>query len=344
MIALTFQDIAQIAKSLGKASLSGRNWTCLCPAHKDRMPSLSMALGQDGQLLLHCYAGCSFDQILQELNHKGLLNNSRKNTVPSYYPSKPPKPSKVVDFRQPSVSKPYLKPSKVDPYRDNPSIVRLWESSKPAVNTAVERYLHSRGLTEAIPPSLRYLPDHLHAATKTRWPCMVGSIICWPDRLVGLHRTYIKRDGSGKAPVDPNKMMLGQLRGGCVPLIPVRETLVIAEGIETALSVVLASPDAGVWAALSATNMPHLILPPLPLAQTIVIAADPDDTGIRAAWSSARKWADEGRLVKIALPAPTKDFNDILQEMPHDPSSNQKHPGLGGNSQGRAASAAAACP
>jgi putative DNA primase/helicase len=344
MMALTFQDIAHIAKSLGKASRSGQNWTCLCPAHKDRMPSLSMALGQDGQLLLHCYAGCSFDQILQELHHKRLLENLCKNVPCSYRPSKPPKPSKVVDFCQSPASKPYLKPSKVDPCRDNPSIARLWESSKPAGNTAVERYLHSRGLTVAIPPTLRYLPDHLHAATKTRWPCMVGAIICWPDRLVGIHRTYIKRDGLSKASVDPNKMMLGQLRGGCVPLLPVQETLIIAEGIETALSVALASPDMGVWAALSATNMPHLVLPPLPLAQTIIIAADPDEAGIRAAWSSARKWADEGRLVKIALPAPTKDFNDILQEMPHDPSSNQKHPGLGGNSQGRAASAVATYP
>jgi phage/plasmid primase-like uncharacterized protein len=171
---------------------------------------------------------------------------------------------------------------------------------------------------------------------------MVGAITCWPGRFIGLHRTYLKPDGSGKAPVEPNKMMLGQLRGGSVPLSPIRETLIISEGIETALSVALAaSPDVSVWAALSATNMPHLILPPLPFAQTIIIAADPDKAGVKAAYLSARKWADEGRLVKIAVPPSTKDFNDILQEAPYDPNPSQRHSGISGRIQSRTSPALA---
>jgi hypothetical protein len=34
-----------------------------CPAHDDAKPSLSYKWTNDGGLLLHCFAGCSFDQI-----------------------------------------------------------------------------------------------------------------------------------------------------------------------------------------------------------------------------------------------------------------------------------------
>ncbi len=355
MIALTSQDIAQVAKSLGKAHLSGQNWICLCPAHDDRTPSLSIALSQDGKLLLHCYAGCSFEEILQELHDKKLLYNSNgyQNTYFGYSTKAPkqPKPPKVGHSSQSPASKVHLKLSKVpshgepQPPVDNPSLLRLWALSRPSVNTIVERYLHSRGLTGSISPIIRYLPDCLHTPTQTQWPCMVGAIIWWPDRLIGIHRTYLKPDGSGKAPVEPNKMMLGQLRGGSVPLNKVQETLIISEGIETALSVaVAASPNVSVWAALSATNMPHLILPPVPLAQTIIIAADPDEAGIRAAHSSAQKWADEGRLVKIAVPPSKKDFNDILQEAPYDPNPSQRNSGISGRIQDRTPTTLASRP
>jgi putative DNA primase/helicase len=38
-----------------------------CPAHDDRTPSLSIAEGDNGIPLLHCFAGCSNDQILDAL-------------------------------------------------------------------------------------------------------------------------------------------------------------------------------------------------------------------------------------------------------------------------------------
>lgn len=42
---------------------SGRGWQCRCPAHDDRTPSLSVAVGHHGRLLLYCHAGCSFEQV-----------------------------------------------------------------------------------------------------------------------------------------------------------------------------------------------------------------------------------------------------------------------------------------
>ena len=35
-----------------------------CPAHRDRKPSLSINIGNDGRVLLHCFAGCDTESIL----------------------------------------------------------------------------------------------------------------------------------------------------------------------------------------------------------------------------------------------------------------------------------------
>jgi len=42
-------------------------WTACCPAHGDRVPSLSIGLGEHGQVLLKCFAGCSVACIVQAM-------------------------------------------------------------------------------------------------------------------------------------------------------------------------------------------------------------------------------------------------------------------------------------
>jgi hypothetical protein len=42
-------------------------WIARCPAHDDREPSLSIATDAGGRILLHCFAGCTFSQILGAL-------------------------------------------------------------------------------------------------------------------------------------------------------------------------------------------------------------------------------------------------------------------------------------
>lgn len=39
-------------------------WQACCPAHDDRGPSLSIAEGDDGRVLVHCFAGCSVHEIV----------------------------------------------------------------------------------------------------------------------------------------------------------------------------------------------------------------------------------------------------------------------------------------
>jgi hypothetical protein len=50
------------------ASIKTRDgWMAKCPAHEDRARSLSLRLGDDGRLLLHCFAGCRASEIVAAL-------------------------------------------------------------------------------------------------------------------------------------------------------------------------------------------------------------------------------------------------------------------------------------
>jgi predicted protein tyrosine phosphatase len=40
-------------------------WIACCPAHEDKRPSMSIREVDDGRLLVHCFAGCSFEEIAQ---------------------------------------------------------------------------------------------------------------------------------------------------------------------------------------------------------------------------------------------------------------------------------------
>ncbi len=50
---------------LHKVRSSGAgNWVACCPAHEDRSPSLTIKETDDGRVLVHCFAGCSVEQVL----------------------------------------------------------------------------------------------------------------------------------------------------------------------------------------------------------------------------------------------------------------------------------------
>ncbi len=64
------------------AKRSGNGWQARCPAHDDTSPSLSINLGDDGRILLHCFAGCQVDAICDALgiSMKALSPNTRTTT------------------------------------------------------------------------------------------------------------------------------------------------------------------------------------------------------------------------------------------------------------------------
>jgi hypothetical protein len=51
---------------LAKVRKTGADsWVACCPAHADRSPSLAIRETPDGTVLLHCFAGCEVEAILE---------------------------------------------------------------------------------------------------------------------------------------------------------------------------------------------------------------------------------------------------------------------------------------
>jgi hypothetical protein len=185
---------------------------------------------------------------------------------------------------------------------------RLWGAGKQIAGTKGEAYLRSRGITCALPPSLRWVPDTYHAPSARWLSAMVANV-----STGGVHRTFFDKSGER---LDRNaKLMQGPCSGGSVTLAEKQGPLVVCEGIETGLSLLsgLLTASAHVWAALSASGMKALLLPPV--AGELVIAADSDDDGAgrRAAEALATKAHGLGWRVSL-WPAPDGlDWNDVLR-------------------------------
>ena len=290
----------EITKALG-GRWHGAYGTARCPAHDDREPSLSVRNGVDGEPVFNCFAGCDWRDIKDTLRTRRLL------------PERGPGRTVLARrYRAPDTAKPC--PVDVDQQQRMEFARRKWSEAVPLTDSPAEVYLRERDLApgpDGWPPSLRYHPALRHGPTGLLLPAMLGAVAIWPGReVVGLHRTFLRADGKDKAPVSNNKMMLGRCGGGAVRLAPAASKLLICEGIETGLSVQQAT-GLPVWATLSTSGLRAVILPPE--VETVIIAADADEPGEKAAQEAARRFIAEGRTVKIARPPKGMDFNDMLQ-------------------------------
>jgi hypothetical protein len=58
-------SIDKLLSTLDKVKpVKAGHWTACCPAHHDRNPSLSIHETQEGIVLIKCWAGCAFAQIV----------------------------------------------------------------------------------------------------------------------------------------------------------------------------------------------------------------------------------------------------------------------------------------
>lgn len=272
----------------------GSYGTARCPAHDDKNPSLSITDG-GGKLLVKCHAGCSQEAVWESLKHMGLVGGSDTHQ------------QRPVPVRRSETDR--------EARNKTANAIEIWRASQAAIGTPVERYLQSRGITIATPLTLRYHPALKHSPTGLLLPGMVAAVTAWPSReVVAIHRIFLTATGDSKAPVSQNKMMLGAVAGGAVRLAPAGTKLAVAEGIETSLSVQEAT-GLPVWAALSTSGITGLVLPELPLAAEVVIAADHDEAGLQAAEQAAGRWLSEGRKVWVAKPPEHgTDFNDLARD------------------------------
>src|SRR5262249_53570655 len=105
----------------------------------------------------------------------------------------------------------------------------IWQSSTLAIGTPVETYLMSRGINLPPPPVLRFHPGLRHRSGDL-WPVMVALVANGVNGTpIAIHRTFLAPDGRGKAPVNPQKIVLGPWHGGVVRLGDPAGVLVIGE-------------------------------------------------------------------------------------------------------------------
>lgn len=296
------------------------HWGC-CPFHSERTPSFKC---DDGRGRYHCFGcgasgdvfkwvmertGCTFPEAVQELGARaGLITSpdGRKRPV-----------AKPVAARKTKAEQDQDAQIAIDGAR------ALWDRGLPIGDTPAERYLAGRGITVApLPPTLRFIP-HLSYVTSDgdylgSWPAMLGGIQNAAGRVVAVHQTWLQVSGLNdvtKAPVPVAKRIRGRFRCAALRLTPVARRLYIAEGIETALSIRQAVPDAAVWCAASRANFTTITLPPD--VRELVICADNDDKdpadGQKMLDKAVNAHRQKGLHVGVAWPDPGTDFNDMLQ-------------------------------
>ena len=223
-----------------------------CPVHDDRDPSLSTRDGERS-VLVKCHVGCDPSDIMAALHRD----------------------RRWRDVREPRREKAKPKRSAEDTRR---YLLSIWHECRPISGTPAERHLRSRGIALELPPSLRFHPAHKHTDVGALLPCMMAAVQA-PDRgIFGLHRTYLRGDGADKALVSKPRKMLGRHVGGAVRLAAANSEIAIGEGIETCLSFQQARRIPS-WAALSSGGLSAIVLPPLPLAETVSLLVDIDEAG-----------------------------------------------------------------
>ena len=143
---------------------------------------------------------------------------------------------------------------------------RLFAMSQPIGGTLAEIYLGARAITSLVGTSaLRYHPQCYfkpdeHSPTEI-WPAMVASVTDLHGNQTGAHRTWLAPDGSGKAPVEPQRRAMGDLLGHGVRFGVAGEVLAAGEGIETVLSPRQVLPHMPMMAALSAAHLAAILFP-----------------------------------------------------------------------------------
>ncbi|MFY0619309.1 DUF7146 domain-containing protein [Shimia sp.] len=167
-------------------------------------------------------------------------------------------------------------------YRDDAikSARRIWRQSEyHPQHPMLLQYFEIRGIARALlpdlPKSLRFHPNLRYAEwikDRNAWltlhegPAMVAAVVA-PDGVGrAVHRTWLDLDQPmGKAKIEfegkvfDAKKVIGSKKGGAVPLsfADGAKTLVMAEGIETTMTAMIARPfpDAVFWAGVDLGNM-----------------------------------------------------------------------------------------
>lgn len=291
-------SVASVAGAVMMLKKAGDELVGCCPFHADRTPSFYVF---DAGKRWICFGKCGNGDVLdfaQRYYGVGLREAAEM----------------ICRGDLPTIEAPVLKARD----RDNRYALAIWSAAVPIEGTPGEAYFRRRGITGALPPTLRFAylkppKDSGVAAltTTTRIPAVVALVTDAADQPAGIQRIYLGEAGCKAAAADGKvKFGLGRVRGGAIRLGPACDDLVVTEGLEDALSLMeMGAPSA--WATAGTENLPAIGLPDQ--VRSIVIGGDADEPGQLAAEKAAAAITSTGRAVRIIYPDEGfHDFNDEL--------------------------------
>lgn len=297
-------DLATLAKRAGGV-FNGHDALIPGPGHSKADRSLSVSIGDNGKLIWCSFAGDGEDAVRAYLKELGVAGEGA--------PAQGSPPATPERARRPGAGAHWA--------------AALWRESFAIHGTLGARYLRGRAIGAPFPPSLKFHPECRDGPFRRPALIAARTMLATPDQVVSVQRTFLARDRSGKAPVREAKKSLGACKGGGVVLGEIGATLLVAEGVETALSAAALFGLPAV-ATLGAAHTRRLMVPVS--VREIVIAADNDNAGRAAAEALAARLRKEGRSVRVeSPPVAFKDFNDFATEKERDASTPRSFRGGG---------------
>jgi putative DNA primase/helicase len=180
----------------------------------------------------------------------------------------------------------------------------VWNrASDPHGTTLTQKYLAGRKLT--LPPGDSVIRQVIELGKPGAiMVAMMRNMVT--DEPVALHRTFITERAT-----KTHRKFLGPSRGAAVKLAAASDTLVVGEGLETAMAASCAGMNAALWAMGSSVGLAGL--PVLPWVTKLVILAENDGGASRKAVSACHHtWSSAvGKRLFVVTPIADKDFADV---------------------------------
>lgn len=156
------------------------------------------------------------------------------------------------------------------------------------------------------------------------FPAIHSAMRQWNGFISACHLTFLDPAKPAKAPVDPPKLMFGEALGAVietscgpegVPFWQAQEAhpLICAEGIESALPLAIALPQARVWACGSLAGIGHAPVH-LPCVQWVMFARDNNSGNAQAQKQfeqALTRLESHGKRVVVGASHVGDDFNDL---------------------------------
>jgi hypothetical protein len=281
-------SFGQFVAALG-ARQSGENFMACCPGHDDRTPSLSIRLLPNGKTVFRCFAGCSQQALIEIFERRGLW---------------------------PVAADPAGRPARVEP-RSPLGLAEFDARLMRPAKTVTDAYLTARGLDVRVLADIQHCPRAYHAPTGTWWPAMVALIRDPDGKPRSIQRTFLSYEQPPRRAVYRGVKLTRMnwygipVKGCAIRLAAAGPVLIVGEGVESVASLMRMRGLPG-WAAAGAGNLYNIELPGL--VREVVVAADNDEAGGKAAEAAADRFRREGRAVRIERPKRLKDFNDVLMQ------------------------------